>query len=303
VAPRADRPAELGASDRYELLGELHRQLQPRSYLEIGVRKGRSLALSRTRTVAVDPGFDITFELDCDLQLVRATSDELFAREHPLAHLPAGQVDLAFIDGMHLFEFALRDFMNVERHASWTSVAVFDDVLPRNVREPSRERDGMVAWAGDVFKLLEVLTEHRPDLVLLPVDVNPTGLLVVLGLDPTDAVLASRYDEIVGAHVYPDPQRVPKEILRREGAVDPAALIVSPVWAALREARGSGVPREAAWEGVRRLVADLPRLPGRELRPGQLRPRDLREPGGARAGLGRLRRRAGAARRRLRRLP
>ena len=31
---------------------------------------------------------------------------------------------------MHLSEFALRDFVNVERHADWTAAIVFDDILP-----------------------------------------------------------------------------------------------------------------------------------------------------------------------------
>ena len=50
------------------------------------------------------------------------------------------RLDLVFVDGMHLFEFALRDFMNVERHADWWSVIVFDDILPRDVDEAARER-------------------------------------------------------------------------------------------------------------------------------------------------------------------
>ena len=40
---------------RHELLKHLHALVQPRNYLEIGVRKGASLALSRARTIAIDP--------------------------------------------------------------------------------------------------------------------------------------------------------------------------------------------------------------------------------------------------------
>ena len=36
--------------------------------------------------------------------------------------LRRGVVDLAFIDGMHLFEYALRDVFHTERHTRWTSV-------------------------------------------------------------------------------------------------------------------------------------------------------------------------------------
>ena len=103
--------------NRYEFLGGVHHVLKPRTYLEIGINDGRSLALSRARSVAVDPAFKVTAELRCDLQMVKTTSDEFFARRDPLAFLPHGKVDFAFIDGMHLFEYALRDFIHTERYA------------------------------------------------------------------------------------------------------------------------------------------------------------------------------------------
>jgi hypothetical protein len=261
---------------RHEFLSEIHRLYAPRSYLEIGVNKGESLALSRGMTIAIDPSYSITAELSCELQLVRTRSDDFFASHERLARFPDGCADLVFVDGLHLFEFALRDFMNVERHARWTSVILFDDVFPRNVREPSRDRGGMLAWTGDVFKVAEVLREYRPDLLLIPIDTTPTGGLVVLGADPASQVLARRYDEIVAEYVYPDPQRVPEAVLRREGAVDPRSLLDSPLWATLRDARERGTAREEGWEGVRR-TAESAGEPAatREVRPDQLRPRDV----------------------------
>ena len=44
---------------RHEFLKELHRLARPRNYLEIGVNDGRSLALSRVPSIAVDPEFKI----------------------------------------------------------------------------------------------------------------------------------------------------------------------------------------------------------------------------------------------------
>lgn len=239
---------------RQAVLREIHRAYRPRSYLEIGINTGRSLALSRTRTIAVDPAFKIKSEIHCDLQVVKATSDDFFARHEGLNHFPDRRVDLAFVDGLHLFEFALRDFMNVERHAHWASVIVVDDVLPRNVAEASRDRGTMAAWAGDVFKLTEVLARYRPDLLLLPLDTHPTGLLLVLSADPKNSVLEEKYEEIVAEYVYPDPQRVPDAVLRRKTAVDSASIVYSDIWVELRKARESGLGRETAWEGVRRSI-------------------------------------------------
>lgn len=259
--------------NRNEVLAAIHAGYRPRSYLEIGINTGRSLRLSRTRTVAVDPAFRINCEIRCDIQVVKAASDDFFARPNPLEHLPDGRADLAFVDGLHLFEFVLRDFMNVERHVAWTSVIVVDDALPRSVAEASRDRDTIGAWAGDVFKLGAVLKQYRPDLLVLALDTDPTGVFLVLGADASSTTLRDRYDEIVAEQVYADPQRVPESVLNRRSAIDPAS-IDAAVWTRLREAREAGAEREAGWRELRLAVeaAARPAAP-RELTPARLRAR------------------------------
>lgn len=226
---------------RHDLLRELHSLLNPRAYFEIGVREGRSLALSRTRSVAVDPFFLLDCELRCDVHLVRTSSDEFFARKHPFAHLDEPVVDLAFVDGMHLSEYALRDVLNTERFTHPGSVIVIDDMLPRSVDEAGRERRGTAergAWAGDVYKVVPALRRHRPDLVVLEVDTFPTGTVVILVPDARSRVMQRAYDDLVEQFVVADPQVVPEETLGRTRAVDPRRLLDSGVWSDLVALRG-----------------------------------------------------------------
>ena len=225
---------------RHDLLKRLHELLEPRTYLEIGVSTGASMSRSRARSIGVDPAFHVKRELLCDLHLVRATSDEFFAREHPLAHFDEPLIDLAFIDGMHLAEYALRDFINTERFTHAASVIVIDDMLPRNVPEADRDRSrprSDNAWAGDVYKVLEPLRAARPDLVCLEVDTAPTGTVVVLLPDAASTTLLSSYDDLVEAFVVSDPQDVPNEILTRSRAIAPEALLAAPIWDDLRRLR------------------------------------------------------------------
>jgi len=219
-----------------DFLAELHDRLQPRTYLEIGVRFGESLSLSRCESLGIDPDFEVSRELRAPTSLIRSTSDEYFASlegESPFRGTP---IDLAFIDGMHLFEFVVKDFANVERCSQWSTVVVLDDVLPRSVEEAARDRHTQ-AWTGDVFKFRDVLRSLRPELSLVLVDTQPTGLLIVLGLDALDRTLTERFDEIVRTHVAPDPQVVPSEVLERSGALAPETALALPVWGALRSDR------------------------------------------------------------------
>jgi hypothetical protein len=255
---------------RHEFLRELHKVTAARTYLEIGVNDGRSLRLSRVPSIAVDPAFKVTSEIRCDVHLVKATSDDFFARDNPLQHLRGGRhpwrnlrrgrpalghwrrpvLDLSFIDGMHLFEYALRDFINVERHSDWASVIVFDDMLPRSADEAARDRH-TTAWTGDVYKLTEILARHRPDLVTVLVDTQPTGQLLVFGAAPHSRVLSRRYDEILAEFDVPDPQKVPETVLDRVRAVPPRTLLEAGFWRPLTRARNRGLSRRRGWDALR----------------------------------------------------
>lgn len=221
-----------------EFLTAIHRRLAPKAYLEIGVRDGRSLALARSRAVGIDPAYAITHEIDNDVALFRTSSDAYFAQPEPLAATGGRPFEMAFIDGLHIFEFAFRDFINAERHSAPHGVIVFDDVLPRSVDEAARVKHTR-AWTGDVYPIIEVLARYRPDLIVLPVSTQPTGLLMVIGLDPTNTVLTDHYDEIVGAFRHPDPQPVPTELLDRLSVVPPTRLLESELLEMLNASAGS----------------------------------------------------------------
>lgn len=224
---------------RHDFLRGLHQQMQPHTYLEIGVSNGQSLALSRATSIGIDPEFGITHPLHCDVELVRAKSDDFFRRTDPLAHFAGIEVEFAFIDGMHLSEFALRDFINVEKYMNRAGIVVFDDVLPRNPLEAARDRTTS-SWTGDVYKSLEVLERHRPDLLVLSVNTYPTGTAIVVGVDPSSQVIGEAYDGELAYLTSADPQSPPERFMTRSQAVDPKDLLASEAWSILARARQSG---------------------------------------------------------------
>lgn len=236
-----------------DFLAQVHERLAPPTYLEIGIRNGGSLALTRSRSVGIDPAYRLTFDLPADLALFRETSDAYFEREDPLEPLDHVPIGMSFIDGLHLAEFALRDFINVERHAHWTSAVFFDDIFPADVPMAARERETW-QWTGDVYKVMTILADHRPDLICLRVGTEPTGLLLVLGLDPASTLLGKRYAELAARIDVPDPQDVPAEVLERHGALDPEAVLAAGLWSVLGRARAEGWSRRRTLRALRRSI-------------------------------------------------
>lgn len=240
--------------NRHEFLATLHRQLKPRTYLETGVNLGQSLTLSRCPSIGIDPEFTVNRELQADIHLARTTSDEFFARKAPLAHLPMDTLDLAFIDGMHLSEYALRDYLAVERFTETTSVVVFDDMLPRSIDEAARRRHTN-AWTGDVYKAAQALRDLCPEVVVIEVDTTPTGVVVVLLPDSRRDGKLAGYDDWLDIAMALDPQDVPQELLTRSRAVDPSRLLASEGWQALVALRGRS--RAQAEPLIRAAFGDL----------------------------------------------
>lgn len=106
-------------------------------------------------------------------------------------------VDFAFVDGMHLAEYVLRDVANLARRCNEKSLIAIHDCLPRSKEEAARvSSPALGSWAGDVWRAILVLHQYAPVKLHL-LDVPPTGLALVSGFDPSTIQLNA--DQLISA--------------------------------------------------------------------------------------------------------
>jgi hypothetical protein len=270
-----------------DLVDQIQATLLPRTYVEIGIEFGTSLqlALPGTQAIGIDPAPKVRHRLDRETRVYPLTSDDFFERHDVRALLGDRPIDLAYIDGLHLFEFALRDFMNVEAACGPDSVVLIDDTNPPDEASASRERITNI-WAGDIWKVVVCLRRYRPDLTVTTIDVAPTGVTVVRGLDPESKVLPSRYDELCAEFV---------EMTYGELAVDQAGALntIAADWDRIRgllpdRPSRAGDPRVLSWRRALRrpTMANTRYRAGQVLRHGPTRALVDRVSGARRAGTG-----------------
>ncbi|HTV52776.1 MAG TPA: class I SAM-dependent methyltransferase [Steroidobacteraceae bacterium] len=189
---------QLPGEDYQQLLARLHDALAPATYLEIGVDQGHSFRLlgPGTQAIGIDPAARLAHSLAPGHSLFAMTSDEFFARIDVRAVLGGRSVRMAFIDGMHHFEFALRDFVNLEPLCDPDSVLLVHDCYPLDARTAARERSTGF-WTGDVWRLVALLRRHRPDLLVRTIATPPTGLALISRLDPSSRLLQQRLPALI----------------------------------------------------------------------------------------------------------
>ncbi len=198
--------ARLSETSHLAVLGHLHRTLAPKNYLEIGVNRGASIVLAQPGTQAI--GIDPVMRKDCrrlpgHIQLYTMTSDDFFTRMDLGSILAGNPLEMAFIDGMHLFEFALRDFIRVERYSHPRGKILLHDTYPVDPIAASRHQLTDF-WTGDVWKIIPCLQKYRPDLRIHTIAAAPSGLTLVQNLDPASRVLENHLQEIYEEFIYLD---------------------------------------------------------------------------------------------------
>jgi|GEM_PF-1725806 len=221
-----------GDIDKHRLLSEIHNRLQPEFYFEIGVQTGKSLSLAKCEAVGIDPMPVLSFELPATAKVITSSSDSFFKKQSDL--LLKKSIDLCFIDGMHLFEYALRDFINVEKYAQPHSLIVIDDIFPGHPDQAKRERCTR-AWTGDVWKVKKILEKYRPDIFMLAIDAHPTGLLLITALDPASATLNDNYHEILQEYLLV--QSAPSEAIERPKVTSGKSELIFKVIGVIKNAK------------------------------------------------------------------
>lgn len=185
-----------------EVLARLFGSRRPDWYLEIGSRDGKSLSYCPCNYIAIDVEFAVRYDIfnaARQMFLFQQSSDDFF----DAGFLTRNGIvpDMAFVDGMHHFEFALRDMINCERNMKADGLICLHDVSPYNAAMTTRDSDHSTvlkrAWTGDVWKVVAALLDHRPDLEIDVLNARSTGLACITNLDPKNSVLVDNYDRIV----------------------------------------------------------------------------------------------------------
>ena len=177
-------------------LEKLYGFLKPKNVIEIGVSQSASLARVPRPAIAigVDPVPSVIYPLQTEAHIFAETSDDFFARRHVNELLRGELLSIGFIDGSHLFEQALRDFMNLEKYSSPNSLIMFHDTVPLDELTQRREPETHFS-TGDVWKTILCLKQYRSDLDIFTIATPPTGLTLVTGLNPRSTILAEIYDD------------------------------------------------------------------------------------------------------------
>lgn len=187
--------------DYVQFLAQLHQSKLFDWYFEIGTRHGDSLMHCRSKSISVDPFYKIKTKhligVKPELYFFQTTSDVFF--EGGFLKRNKIKLSFSFLDGMHLFEYLLRDFINAEAASNAKGVIAMHDCCPANADMEQRDLNAVrgKSWTGDVWKLVPILKKYRPDLTVTVLDCSPTGLVLVNNLDPKNTILRDKYDAII----------------------------------------------------------------------------------------------------------
>lgn len=193
-----------------DFMGHISRARNSRRYLEVGVSHGYLMSQIYTdRAIGVDPYYQIIANVAKNkkiVTLIQEPSDTFFA-EFNFNEICGAGPDLVFLDGMHTFEYLLRDFYNTEKISTDRTLIVMHDCLPLNAEMAERNMGKSIElgastpfsgyWTGDVWKIIPILRKHRRDLRITYVDCPPTGLVCISNLNPSSTTLVENYYSIV----------------------------------------------------------------------------------------------------------
>jgi hypothetical protein len=172
---------------RSEVIQYLIDKKKCRRYLEIGVFNGEVFfKIQAPYKFAVDPQFRFVRETkykmifknlsNINARYFSKTSDDFFKEDAPKS-FSKKKIDLCFIDGMHEFDFVLRDTLNTLKYLDDNGVIILHDCNPltaeAEVSFAKWQKRGLTGeWNGDVWKMIVRLRSLHDDINVFTLDTD-----------------------------------------------------------------------------------------------------------------------------------
>jgi len=171
--------------NRGKVVFTIMKQKKLSNYLEIGVLNGHIFFKVQSRfKIAVDPEFRFDALRKMGKLLVnpynifnkyfKKTSDDFFKEDAPEI-LSDKKLDIALIDGMHEYSFALNDVENSLKYLSENGVIIMHDCNPQKKADAAsfeewKARNFTKTWNGDVWRTVLHLRSFRDDINIFTLD-------------------------------------------------------------------------------------------------------------------------------------
>ncbi|MBV8251062.1 MAG: class I SAM-dependent methyltransferase [Chitinophaga sp.] len=155
------------------------------TYLEIGVFIGANFfPIKAPKKIAVDPDYKFNWfkklkraiQYPCNFRAsyYKIESDRFFEKE-AIKLFNDKKIDVCLVDGMHQYDFALRDVENALKYLSDGGVIIMHDCNPANATAAStfeqwKARGCKDNWNGDVWKSILHLRSMRDDINVFVLD-------------------------------------------------------------------------------------------------------------------------------------
>lgn len=118
-----------------------------KSYLEVGVKNRRTFDnITCEQKVGIDPVLIISSEKEKGIDMFKQDSDTFFKENK-------NTFDIVLVDGLHLYEQAMKDVINSWNCLNLNGAIVIHDCLPKTAVMCSRKRVTR-EWTGDVWKVI-----------------------------------------------------------------------------------------------------------------------------------------------------
>ena len=180
--------------NRLQVIQRIIDKISAKTYIEIGVGYGEILLNVKAESkVGVDPQYyfsrkkNIKLKLGIDKEQMFKMTSDLFFEKHAADVFQNG-IDVAFVDGMHTYKYALRDVENCLKYLNEGGVIVVHDCNPLNfaiaypINESYAEMQPLIdnleipgyngQWLGDVWKTLAHLRIAHKDLNIFTLDLD-----------------------------------------------------------------------------------------------------------------------------------
>lgn len=216
--------------NRVILIQSLMKQKGLKNYLEIGVFNGHVFfRIKSTFKIAVDPEFQfdalrkigktIINPYNIFNKYISKTSDDFFEQDAPRL-FEKKNIEISLIDGMHEYQYALRDVENILKYLGDDGVIIMHDCNPVT-KEAAITFDEWKAlgmkgqWNGDVWKAIVHLRSLRKDIDVFVLDCD-FGLGVITKRKPENNLSLS--PEEINSLTYEDLDSDRKQLINLKPA-------------------------------------------------------------------------------------